>query len=262
MKLYLTRPIIFFDLETTGVDVSRDHIVELSYIKLHPNGNEESKSLRLRPADSQGNTLHIPEESTAVHGITDDDVKDCPTFREQAEDLLQTFSGCDLAGYNSNKFDIPLLVEEFLRCGKNLDLSGSHFVDVQNIFHKMEQRTLVAAYKFYCQKDLTHAHSADADTRATLEVLEAQLERYPEALKNDVAFLADFSAMNRNIDFAGRFVSDEEGHEIVNFGKHKGKRVADVFPRDTGFVSWILQGDFPLNTKQVTARLALKYKRK
>jgi DNA polymerase-3 subunit epsilon len=154
-----------------------------------------------------------------------------------------------------------LLVEEFLRCGKNLELQGCHFVDVQNIFHKMEQRTLVAAYRFYCQKELTDAHSALADTRATLEVLEAQLDRYADTLQNDVAFLADFSAMNRNIDFAGRYVRDAEGREVINFGKHKGRLVADVFPRDPGFVSWILQGDFPLNTKQVTQMLALKYKK-
>lgn len=261
MQLHLTRPIIFFDLETTGVDVSRDHIVELCYIKRHPNGNEESKTLRIRPADSLGGTLPIPESSTAIHGITDADVAACPTFRELSDELLQTFQGCDLAGFNSNKFDIPLLVEEFLRCGKNLELQGCHFVDVQNIFHKMEQRTLVAAYRFYCQKELTDAHSALADTRATLEVLEAQLDRYADTLQNDVAFLADFSAMNRNIDFAGRYVLDAEGREVINFGKHKGRLVADVFPRDPGFVSWILQGDFPLNTKQVTQMLALKYKK-
>lgn len=261
MKLHLTRPIIFFDLETTGVDVSRDHIVELSYIKRHTNGNEESKNLRIRPADTSGRTLHIPEESTAIHGISDTDVADCPTFSELADELLQTFQGCDLAGYNSNKFDIPLLVEEFLRCGKDLNLQGCRFVDVQNIFHKMEQRTLVAAYRFYCQKDLTNAHSASSDVRATLEVLEAQLDRYADTLQNDVAFLADFSAMNRNIDFAGRYVRDGEGREVINFGKHKGKLVSEVFPRDTGFVSWVLQGDFPLNTKQVTRRLALKYKK-
>ena len=262
MKLHLTRPLLFFDLETTGVDVSRDHIVELSYIKVMPDGSETSKTLRLRPATADGRTVPIPAMATAVHGINDDDVKDCPTFRDVADELLQTFSGCDLAGYNSNKFDIPLLVEEFLRVGKSIDLSNSCFIDVQNIYHKLEQRTLVAAYRHYCHKELTNAHSADADTRATLEVLEAQLDAYPDTLQNDVAQLAEFSAMNRNIDFAGRFVMDEAGQEVINFGKYKGRLVKEVFPRDTGFVSWILQGDFTLDTKSVTMRLNMKYKKK
>lgn len=262
MKLHLTRPLIFFDLETTGIDVGRDHIVELSYIKVMPDGSEVSKTLRLRPATASGCIVPIPATSTAVHGISDDDVKDCPTFRDVADELLQTFSGCDLAGFNSNKFDIPLLVEEFLRIGKSLDLNGYRFIDVQNIYHKLEQRTLVAAYRHYCHKDLTNAHSADADTRATLEVLEAQLDTYPDTLQNDVAQLADFSAMNRNIDFAGRYIMDEHGQEVINFGKYKGRLVKEVFPRDPGFVSWILQGDFTLDTKRVTTRLDMKYKKR
>ncbi|MCR4612382.1 MAG: 3'-5' exonuclease [Bacteroidaceae bacterium] len=262
MKLHLTRPLVFFDLETTGIDVSRDHIVELSYIKVMPDGCEVSKTLRLRPATADGRTVPIPATSTAVHGISDDDVKDCPTFRDVADELLQTFSGCDLAGYNSNKFDIPLLVEEFLRIGKSIDLSQSRFIDVQNIYHKLEQRTLVAAYRHYCHKELTNAHSADADTRATLEVLEAQLDTYPDTLQNDVAQLAEFSAMNRNIDFAGRFVKDEQGNEVINFGKYKGRLVKEVFQRDPSFVSWMLQGDFTLDTKSVAMRLNMKYKRK
>lgn len=261
MKLSLQRPIVFFDLETTGVDVSRDHIVELSYIKLHPNGNEESKTMRIRPVDLHGQTVHIPEETTAVHGISDADVADCPTFKEIAADLLQTFDGCDFAGFNSNKFDVPLLVEEFLRAGININLCDRRFIDVQNIYHKLERRTLSAAYQFYCHKELENAHSANADTRATLEVLEAQLDHYPADLQNDVAFLADFSAMNRNVDFAGRVVLDEEGRETINFGKHKGRTVEEVLRREPSYLSWILQGDFPLNTKQVFQRLALKYKR-
>lgn len=260
MKLHLTRPLVFFDLETTGVDVSRDHIVELSYIKLYPDGTEESKTLRIRPVTPSGQEVHIPETSSAVHGITDQDVADCPTFRDVADNLLHVFGGCDLAGFNSNKFDIPLLVEEFLRIGCNLDLSNSRFIDVQNIYHKLEQRTLVAAYKYYCHKDLTDAHSANADTQATREVLEAQLDAYPDALQNDVEQLAAFSAMNRNIDFAGRFIRDEQDREVINFGKYKGRLVKDVFPRDPGFVSWILQGDFTYNTKQVTRELLNKYK--
>lgn len=259
MKLNLTRPLIFFDLETTGVDVSRDHIVELSYIKLCTDGSEETKTLRIRPATPSGQTVHIPEASSAVHGIYDNDVADCPTFRDVADELHQIFSGCDLAGFNSNKFDIPLLVEEFLRVGVSFDLSNSRFIDVQNIFHKMEQRTLVAAYRFYCHKDLTDAHSADADTRATREVLEAQLDTYADTLPNDVAGLAEFSAMNHNIDFAGRYIRDEQGREVINFGKYKGRFVKDVFPRDPGFVGWIQQGDFTLNTKQVTEQLFRKY---
>ena len=185
MKLNLNKPIVFFDLETTGIDIAKDHIVELCYIKIYPCGNEDSKSMRLRPVDALGNTVHIPEQASAVHGIYDDDVKDCPTFKDIADDLLHVLSDCDLAGYNSNHFDIPLLVEEFLRIGINLDLSNSKFIDVCVIFKKMEQRTLSAAYKFYCKKDLEDAHSALADTRATVDVLEAQLDFYPE-LANDV----------------------------------------------------------------------------
>ncbi len=260
MKLKLNNPIIFFDLETTGINITTDKIVELCYIKIMPNGNEESKTMRLRPVDMQGNTVHIPESSTAIHGITDDDVKDCPTFKEIAPELEKTFTGCDLAGFNSNKFDIPLLAEEFLRVGVDIDLSKRKFVDVQNIFHKLEQRTLVAAYKFYCGKALENAHSAIADTRATLEVLEAQLDRYPDALKNDVAFLSEFSSMNKNVDFAGRIVLDEKGEEIFNFGKYKGRSVCEVLRRDPGYYSWMMQGDFPLNTKQVLTKIRLQEK--
>lgn len=253
MKLNLKRPIIFFDLETTGLDIARDRIVELCYIRVEPNGNEESRSMRLNPG------MHIPEASSSVHGITDEDVKDCPTFADVAQQLARTFEGCDLAGFNSNRFDLPLLAEEFMRAGINIDLSHSLAIDVQNIYHKMEKRTLAAAYKFYCGRDLENAHSALADTEATYEVLQAQLDRYPDELKNDVEFLADFSRMNRNIDFAGRFVYDENGRELVNFGKYKGKTVKEVLARDPGYYSWIMQGDFTLNTKQVLTKLRLKY---
>lgn len=253
MKLNLKRPIIFFDLETTGLDIAKDRIVELCYIRVEPNGNEESRSMRINPG------MHIPEASTNTHGITDEDVKDCPTFADVAPQLAQAFKDCDLAGFNSNRFDLPLLAEEFMRAGTNIDLSRSQAIDVQNIFHKMEKRTLAAAYKFYCGRDLENAHSALADTQATYEVLQAQLDRYPNDLQNDVDFLADFSRMNRNIDFAGRFVYDENGKELINFGKYKGKAVSEILSKDPGYYGWIMQGDFTLNTKQVLTKLRLKY---
>ena len=253
MKLNLKRPIIFFDLETTGLDIAKDRIVELCYIRVEPNGNEEARSMRINPE------MHIPEVASSVHGITDDDVKDCPTFADVAPQLAATFEGCDLAGFNSNRFDLPLLAEEFMKAGVNIDLSHVQAIDVQNIYHKLEKRTLAAAYKFYCGRDLENAHSALADTQATYEVLQAQLDHYPNDLQNDVDFLAEFSRMNRNIDVAGRFVYDESGKELINFGKYKGKAIKDVLSRDPGYYSWIMQGDFTLNTKQVLTKLRLKY---
>lgn len=253
MKLKLERPIIFFDLETTGLTIGKDHIVELCYIRLEPNGCERAETLRFNPG------IHIPKESTAVHGITDEDVKDCPTFANKAKELAQVFADSDLAGFNSNRFDVPMLAEEFAHCGIDIHINEKQLVDVQNIFHKMEQRTLVAAYKFYCGKTLENAHSALADTRATLEVLEAQLERYADTLKNDVKFLSDFSQVQRGVDLACRFVYDEKGVEIVNFGKYKGQAVKDVLRKDPSYKNWMLQGDFTSNTKQTLERLALKY---
>ena len=253
MKLNLQKPIIFFDLETTGVDVAKDRIVELCYIKVFPNGNEESKTMRLNPG------IHISQQASSVTGIYDEDVKDCPTFKQIAKTLWQTFEGCDLAGYNSNRFDVPMLVEEFMRAGVDVDLSKRKLVDVQNIYHKLERRTLVAAYKYYCGKDLENAHSALADTQATYEVLKAQLDKYPEELQNDIQFLADYSKMSNNIDFAGRFVYDENGTEVVNFGKYKGKPVKDVLQKDPGYYGWIMQSDFTMNTKQVLTKLKFKY---
>lgn len=254
MKLNLCNPIIFFDLETTGLDVSTDRIVELCYIKVEPNGNEETCSMRINPE------RHIPEESSNIHGITDEDVKDCPTFKQVAVKLWHTFEGCDLAGFNSNKFDIPMIVEEFMRAGIDIDLSKRKFIDVQNIYHKMERRNLVAAYKFYCGKDLTDAHSAIADTKATYEVLQAQLDKYPDELQNDIQFLSDFSRMGNNIDFAGRFVYAEDGvTEMVNFGKYKGKTVKEVLAKDPSYYSWMMRGDFTMNTKQVLTKLKFKY---
>ncbi|MCM1373206.1 MAG: 3'-5' exonuclease [Bacteroides sp.] len=256
MKLNLTKPIIFFDLETTGIDVATDRIVELSIVRIETNGNRQSMTMRLNPEK------HIPAEASAVHGIFDADVKDCPTFKDKAEELKKIFDGCDLAGFNSNRFDIPVLAEEFIRAGVIIDLNSPRRVDVQNIYHKLERRTLTAAYKFYCNKDLENAHSALADTEATLEVLEAQLDHYPEELKNDIEFLADYSSRDNFVDFAGRFAYNEKGEEIVNFGKHKGRLVKDVLRVEPSYYNWMMQSDFTMNTKQVLTRLKYKYSMK
>lgn len=251
MQLNLKNPLIFFDLETTGTDIVNDRIVEISYLKVYSNGKEESKTMRINPG------MHIPESSTAIHGITDADVKDCPTFKEEAKNIANDIEGCDLAGYNSNRFDIPLLAEEFIRADVDIDMKKRKFIDVQTIFHKMEQRTLSAAYKFYCEKDLIGAHGAAADTMATYEVLKAQLDRYPN-LKNDINYLSEFSAFNKNADFAGRIVYDEKGAECINFGKYKGRKVADVFKEDQGYYGWIMQSNFTLDTKRVLTNIRLR----
>lgn len=251
MKLALTNPIVFFDLETTGTNIISDRIVEISYLKVMPNGNETMRTLRINPG------IHIPAEASAVHGIYDHDVADCPRFKEVAKEVANDFKGADIAGFNSNRFDVPLLAEEFLRADVDIDLTRHRFIDVQVIFHKMEQRTLSAAYKFYCDKDLTDAHSADADTRATYEVLKAQLDHYPD-LKNDIGWLSEFSSHTRNVDFAGRIVKNDKGVEVFNFGKYKDRSVEEVFRIDPGYYSWILQGDFALNTKQVLTRIKLQ----
>ncbi|MBP6064672.1 3'-5' exonuclease [Bacteroides sp.] len=252
MKLNLKNPIVFFDLETTGTNINSDRIVEICYLKVHPNGNEESKTLRINPE------MPIPEASSVIHGIYDADVVDCPTFREVAQNIANDIEGCDLAGFNSNRFDVPVLAEEFLRAGVDIDMSKRKLVDVQVIFHKMEQRTLSAAYKFYCDKDLEDAHSAEADTRATYEVLQSQLERYSSELKNDIAFLAEYSSYNKNVDFAGRMVYDENGVEIFNFGKYKGHIVSEVLKKDSGYFSWIQNSDFTLNTKAMLTKIRLR----
>ncbi len=251
MKLNLKNPIIFFDLETTGTNINADRIVEISYIKVHPNGNEESKTLRINPE------MPIPNESSLIHGIYDADVADCPTFKEVAKNIAKDFEGADVAGFNSTRFDIPVLAEEFLRADVDLDLSRRKFVDVQVIFHKMEQRTLEAAYKFYCNKTLEDAHSAEADTRATYEVLKAQLDRYSE-LENSIEYLAEFSTYNRNVDLAGRMIYDENDVEVFNFGKYKGISVEEVLERDPGYFNWILNSDFTLNTKAVLTKIRLR----
>lgn len=251
MKLNLKNPIIFFDLETTGTNINIDRIVEICYLKVYPNGNEEAKTMRINP------NVHIPEASSAIHGIYDEDVKDCPLFKEVAQKIANDFEGCDIAGFNSNRFDVPVLAEEFLRAGVDIDLSKRKFVDVQVIFYKMEQRTLSAAYRFYCDKNLEDAHTAEADTRATYEVLKAQLDRYPE-LQNDIAFLADYSSFTKNVDFAGRMIYNEDGVEVFNFGKYKGQPVGDVLRRDSGYYGWIMSNDFTLNTKAVLTKIRLR----
>jgi DNA polymerase III subunit epsilon len=251
MELNLKNPIIFFDLETTGINIVNDRIVEISYLKIYPNGKEESDTFLVNP------TVPIPEKATEIHGIRDEDIKDAPTFTELAKTLAKILEGSDLAGYNSNKFDIPLLAEELLRAGVDIDLSKRKFVDVQVIFHKKEQRTLSAAYKFYCEKELEDAHSAEADTRATCEILKAQLDRYPD-LENDIDKLSQFSSHTRNVDFAGRIICNEEGVELFNFGKYKGKSVEDVFEKDPAYYSWMMNSEFPLHTKKVLTNIKLR----
>ncbi len=256
MKLNLKNPIIFFDLETTGTDVTNDRIVEISMVKVMPNGDREVKTRRVNPE------MPIPAEATAVHGITDDDVRECPTFRQIAKSLATYIEGCDFGGYNSNKFDVPMLVEEFMRAGVEADLKGRKFIDVQNIFYKMEQRTLVAAYKFYCGKTLEGAHAAENDTLATYEVLEAQLDRYPETLENDVEFLAKFSEQKRFADFAGLIAYNDNDVEVFTFGQHKGRSVAEVFAERRTYYDWIMNSNFPAYTKKVVTEIYLRSKSK
>ena len=251
MQLNLKNPLVFFDLETTGIDIAKDRIVEISMVKVMPNGEEIVKTRRINPG------MPIPPESTAIHGITDEDVKDCPKFKEIAKSLAAQIEGCDLAGFNSNRFDIPMLAEEFLRAGVDVDLNRRKFIDVKTIFHKMEQRNLTAAYKFYCNKDLANAHSAEADTMATYKVLKAQLDRYPE-LENDVNFLSKYSSFTNNVDFAGRMVYNEKGQEVINFGKYKGRVVEEVLKSDPSYYAWIMNGDFPLNTKKMLTEIRLR----
>lgn len=254
MELQLKRPLVFFDLETTGVDTVNDRIVEVSMIKIMPDGEEIVRTRRINPQ------MHIPEQATAIHGITDEMVKDAPTFAQVAKSMAQFIEGCDFGGFNSNRFDLPILVEEFLRAGVDVDFKRRKFIDVQNIFHKMEQRTLVAAYRFYCDKDLTDAHSAEADTRATYEVLKAQLDRYPD-LKNDVDALAEFSARGETVDYAGRIVYNDKGVEVFAFGKHRGKAVSEVFEMEPSYYSWMMNGDFPLYTKKVITEIRFRAKK-
>lgn len=243
MNLTIQRPIIFFDLETTGTSITRDRIVEISMLKIVPGEAEpRERTMLINPE------MPIPAEATAVHHITDADVAGKPTFRDIAEKLRMSFEGCDIGGFNSNKFDLPLLTEEFHRAGIDFDVSAANLIDVQTIFHKKEQRTLVAAYKFYCDADLTAAHSAKADTRATYEVLLAQLDRYND-LPNDVKALSEYSSQNRNVDLMGRMIRNDKGEEVFNFGKHKGRTVESVLASEPTYYRWMMDGDFPYNTK-------------
>ncbi|WP_287212691.1 3'-5' exonuclease [Muribaculum sp.] len=254
MQLALKKPMVFFDLETTGTNILTDRIVEISIIKLMPNGTESEVTMRINPQ------MPIPAEATAIHHITDADVADCPTFKQVAQNIANIFLDADVAGFNSNRFDVPMLSEEMFRAGINFDMSRRRFVDVQTIFHKLEQRTLSAAYKFYCGKSLDDAHSANADTRATYEVLKAQLDHYPEQLKNDMAFLSEFSSQNRNADLMGRIIYNDNDKEVFNFGKYKGQEVESVFRNDPGYYAWMMQGEFPANTKQVITNIKLRLK--
>lgn len=248
MEIRLERPLIIFDLETTGLNIFKDRIVEISYIKLFPDGTSLTEKRRVNPG------MSIPAESTAVHHITDADVAESPSFAEIADELLSLFELSDLGGYNCMKFDVPMLVEEFGRVGKNFSLVDRKIIDVQNIFHKKEQRTLSAAYRFYCGKDHTGEHDSLEDTKVTLEVLKAQLDKYSD-LENNVAFLSDFSRYGRNMDLAGRIIKNEAGEPVFNFGKHKGKKVEEVFHREPSFYAWIMQGDFAKDTKDLATVL-------
>lgn len=257
MQLNLKNPLLFFDLETTGLDVAKDRIVEISVLKVMPNGTRECRTRRINPE------MHISEESTSIHGITDADVAHEPTFKQVAKGLAAFMNGCDIAGFNSTRFDIPLLAEEFLRAGVDFDFRKRKLIDVQNIFHAMEQRTLKAAYKFYCNKELEEAHSAKADTTATFEVLEAQLDRYEGTLKNDIGFLAEFSAKLRRdhpLDYAGRIALNEKQQPVFNFGKHRGKLVEEVLRAEPSYYAWMMNGDFSLDTKKVLTDIKLKMK--
>jgi DNA polymerase-3 subunit epsilon len=264
MKLNLTRPLAFFDLETTGVHVVTDRIVEISIYKVNPDGSTESLTRRINP------TIPIPAEVTAIHGIRDEDVADAPTFAQLAPSLEQMLHNCDLAGYNSNKFDVPMLIEEFLRCNIQFDIRKRRLIDVQNIFHKMEPRTLKAAYRFYCGKELTGAHEAEADTRATYEILLAQIQRYEgvdfedrdgeisQPVRNDVQALYEFSYNHRNADLVGHIGLNRQGREIFNFGKYKGRVVEEVFRQEPQYYDWMMKADFPLSTKNLIQSIMLR----
>ncbi|MDX5324685.1 MAG: 3'-5' exonuclease [Bacteroidota bacterium] len=251
MKLKLNRPICFFDLESTGTNVTKDRIVEISILKIYPDGEKESRTWLVNPE------MPIPAETTAIHGISDEMVAEKPTFKELSPKIQEMMKDSDLAGYNSNKFDIPMLAEEFLRAGIDWDMSKKYAVDVQNIFHRMEQRTLSAAYKFYCQRDLENAHSAEADVLATYEILEAQIDRYEE-LQNDISFLADFSNRQKVADYAGFIAFNEDDIEVFTFGKYRGKAVEEVLEKDPGYFGWIQNAEFPLYTKKVLTAIKLR----
>lgn len=264
MPLRLTRPLAVIDLETTGVNVGHDRIVEISIVKVYPDGSRETFTQRINPE------MPIPAYSTAVHGITDEDVKDAPTFAQVGHKIAQMLRDCDLAGFNSNKFDFPLLVEEFLRAGIEFEIKGRRLIDVQNIFHKMEPRTLKAAYKFYCGTELENAHSAEADALATYEVLLAQVERYQGMevedrenrtriiFENTPASLHQVSFVHRNADLVGHIVYDDQGREVFNFGKYKGQPVEEIFAKEPAYYDWMMKAEFPLYTKKIITAIKLR----
>ncbi len=264
MKLNLTKPLAVFDIETTGTNVSHDRIVEICILKIWPDNTEETLTMLINPG------IPIPKSASEVHGITNNDVKDCPTFKEVAHKIASFLYNCDLAGYNSNKFDIPLLVEEFLRANVDFEIKGRRLVDVQNIFHKMEPRNLAAAYKFYCNKVLTNAHSAKADAIATYEILKAQIETYKDKIiiddkgnenkpiNNDIQTLHNFSCSNKNVDLVGHIIFNEDNVEVFNFGKYKGKSVAEVFQKEPSYYDWMIKADFPLSTKKIITAIKLR----
>lgn len=261
MKLSLERPLVFFDLETTGLNISKDRIIEIALLKVMPDGSEDIKTWLLNPE------IPISEEAFAIHGISNEDLKNQPTFAQIAPDIIAFLDNCDLAGYNSNKFDLPLLMEEFLRVDQAFDIRGRRFIDVQNIFHKMEPRTLSAAHKFYCKEEISNAHQAEADTRATYHVLKGQLDQYIDLvhedkksgsitkIQNDVKTLSAFSSDNRNVDLAGQIVFNDKDEEIFNFGKYKGVQVRSIFTKEPAYFDWMMKSDFPKYTKKVISRI-------
>ncbi len=264
MKLKLNKPFAVFDIETTGLNIGTDRIVEICIVRDNVDGSQDIKTMRINP------TIPIPAVVTEIHGITNEDVKDCPTFAQVANQLNQFLDNCDLGGFNSNKYDVPLLVEEFLRAGIEFNLSGRRFVDVQNIFHRMEPRNLKAAYKFYCKKDIINAHSAEADTLATRDVLLSQLDMYQDVeytdsngktsvpIVNDIQALHDFSFNSNNVDLVGHIVFNNKNVEVFNFGKHKGKPVEEVFQKEPSYYDWMMKADFPLSTKKVLNAIKLR----
>lgn len=251
MKLKLVRPLCFFDLETTGVDIGKDRIVEISVLKIYPNGNRESKTWLVNP------TIPIPFQASAVHGITDEKVASEPTFKELAPQVYQMIKDSDLAGFNSDRFDIPLLAEEMLRAGVDFEMKNRVSIDVQTIFHKKEERTLSAAYRFYCDKNLDNAHSAEADTNATFEILLAQLEKYDD-LPTDTKTLSEFTQRKKTVDFAGFIAMDDKNREVFTFGKFKGVPVEEVLEKEPGYFSWIQNAEFPLYTKKIMTAIKLR----
>ncbi|MEI6577191.1 MAG: exonuclease domain-containing protein [Bacteroidota bacterium] len=264
MELKLDKPIIFFDLETTGINFVNDRIVEFCFLRINPDGTQKVWTQRINPG------MPIPKEATAIHHITDEDVKDMPSFKSVAHEVSQFLAGCDLGGFNNIKFDIPFIAEEFLRAEVDFDLKGKRFVDVLNIFHKMEQRNLKAAYRFYCNQELDGAHSAEADTLATYEILKSQLDRYVGVeyedkfgskqipIHNDMQALHDFSYHNRSADLAGQLIFNDKNQEIFNFGKYKGMTVESVFSREPSYYDWMMKADFPLYTKKVITAIKLR----